>query len=51
MSKVYSALAVLVLIAVTGGLIFLATWEIPPPLHTVDKDVSAAAFSQQQGPR
>lgn len=46
MSKVYGVLATLLLIGLAGGLIFLATWDIPAPLHPVDKDVTAAAFVQ-----
>jgi hypothetical protein len=51
MSKVYSVLAILFLVCLAGGLIFLATWDIPPPLHPVDKDVTAAALGgTQQAP-
>lgn len=46
MSKVYTVLAVLLLAGLVGGFVFLAAWDIPPPLHPVEKDVTAAAFSQ-----
>ena len=48
MSKVYTVLVVLVLVALVGGFTFLATWDIPPPLHPVEKDVTAAAFGQNR---
>lgn len=46
MSKVYTVLAILLIAGLVGGFIFLAAWDIPPPLHPVEKDVTAAAFSQ-----
>jgi hypothetical protein len=35
------ALLLLILVLVLGALIFLLTWDIPPPVHQVEEPVPA----------
>ena len=37
MSKLYRVLLFLLLIALAGGAVFLASWDIPPPSAPVEK--------------
>ncbi|MGE5505984.1 MAG: hypothetical protein ACM31L_16300 [Actinomycetota bacterium] len=37
MSKLSAVLVLLVLAAVAGGAVFLATWDVPPPSARVEK--------------
>jgi hypothetical protein len=41
---VVKILVIVVLLVVAGGLAFLATWEVPPPLAAVEKVVSQDRF-------
>ncbi len=44
MRKSSLVLIVIVLGALTGGAVFLATWEIPPPSANVEKVLSDERF-------
>ena len=37
MNKILSFLVILLIVTIGGGLVFLATWEIPAPSQTVEK--------------
>ena len=37
MNKIRSFLVILLIVAIGGGLAFVATWEIPAPSQKVDK--------------
>lgn len=37
MNKILSFLVILLIVAIGGGLAFVATWEIPAPSQKVDK--------------
>lgn len=37
MRKLYLTVLLLIFLAVAGGGVFLATWDIPPPSSTVQK--------------
>ena len=37
MNKVVAVLVILLVVAIAGGVIFLATWDIPPPAQEVEK--------------
>lgn len=37
MAKVTLAILVVILVAVGGGVAFLAVWDIPPPTRSVEK--------------
>ncbi|MFQ5785571.1 MAG: hypothetical protein ACE5H8_12215 [Alphaproteobacteria bacterium] len=39
-------LVILVLVAVTGGVIFLVTWDIPPPTATIERVIPDDRFPQ-----
>jgi hypothetical protein len=44
MSFFIRTLLVLVLLALGGGSVFLATWDIPPPTAAVEKVIPNARF-------
>ena len=44
MSKAPYFLLVIVLLAVVGGAVFLATWDIPPPSERVEKVIPDERF-------
>lgn len=37
MNKFISVLVILLVVALAGGVVFLANWDIPPPAQAVDK--------------
>ena len=37
MNKFVAILFILFVIAIAGGVVFLATWDIPPPVQEVEK--------------
>jgi hypothetical protein len=41
---VVKILVIVLLLVVVGGLGFLATWEVPPPLTAVEKVISQNRF-------
>ena len=44
MKKLISFLVILLVVAIGGGLAFLATWEIPAPSQKVEKVLSNDKF-------
>lgn len=44
MSKAPYIVLIIMLLAVVGGAIFLATWDIPPPSERVEKVLSDERF-------
>jgi hypothetical protein len=39
-------LIAIILVAVAGGVVFLATWDIPPPTHPVEKVIANDRFTR-----
>ncbi len=37
MNKFIAFLVILLVVALAGGVVFLATWDIPPPVQEVEK--------------
>ncbi len=46
MSRLSRVLAILILVAVAGGAVFLMTWDIPPPTARIEKVIPNDAFPQ-----
>jgi len=46
MSRLSRALAILILVAVAGGAIFLMTWDIPPPTAQIERVIPNDTFPQ-----
>lgn len=44
MKKIISFLVILLIVAIGGGLAFLATWEIPAPSQKVEKVLNNDKF-------
>ena len=44
MSKFLLILFILILVALGGGAVFLATWDIPPPSEPVEKVIPDERF-------
>jgi hypothetical protein len=37
---------VLLVVAIAGGVLFLATWDMPPPSQTIEKSIPADRVGQ-----
>ena len=48
MSKFLLILFILILVALGGGAVFLATWDIPPPSEPVEKVIPDERFPLNQ---
>jgi len=46
MKKFITALVILAVLAVAGGIVFLGTWELPPPTKTVEKTIPNDRFAR-----
>ncbi len=46
MSMLSKALLLLILLAVTGTVLFLATWDMPPPVAPVERVIPNERFSR-----
>ncbi len=46
MNAVVKSLLILILIAVGGGIAFLAAWDIPPPTHPVEQIIPNDRFAR-----
>jgi len=44
MNKFIAGLFILLAIAIAGGVVFLATWDIPPPVREVEKVLPNGRF-------
>ena len=46
MKKFITALVILAVLAVAGGIVFLGTWDLPPPTKTVEKTIPNDRFAR-----
>ena len=46
MNRLSKIVLVVILVVIGGGVAFLATWDIPPPSHKVEKVLDNARFSR-----